>query len=402
MHSLLQFQQVWGISACSCPGARALQTFVANPIPWPETASALRTQVRALIAAHGHDADPSRRANSWAHADPSFSRKLGDAGLIGMTWPREYGGHERSSLERYVVLEELLAAGAPVGAHWISDRQTGGILLRYGHEEERRRWIPGMARGEVFACIGLSEPNAGSDLASVRTTARRHGDRWVLNGQKVWTTGAHYSHVMIALVRSEEGSERNAGLSQFVIPMDAPGVTIRPILDLTGGHHFNEVFFDNLELPETALVGSEGNGWAQATAELSLERSGPERYLSSTALLVELIRHAGPNPEPQVRDLLGQLTAEMWTLRMMSASVAARLAQGEDPSLEATIVKDLGNAYEQAMPRLVQACLELDLASDSALVKVLVYLLQTSPSFSLRGGTSEILKGIIARGLGLR
>ncbi len=379
-----------------------MQTFIANPIPWPDSTGALREQVRALIAEYVGDPDPARRANSWSVADPAFSRLLGEAGLIGMIWPKAYGGHERSSLERYVVLEELLAAGAPVGAHWIADRQTGGILLRYGHEEEKRRWVPGMARGEIYACIGLSEPNAGSDLASVRTSARRKGNSWVIDGQKVWTTGAHFAHVMIALVRSEEGSERNAGLSQFVIPMDAPGVTIKPIIDLTGHHDFNEVWFDGVELPETALVGVEGQGWRQATAELSLERSGPERYLSSTALLIELIRHVGPDASPQIRDLVGRLTAELWTLRMMSASVAARLALGDDPALEATIVKDLGNSFEQAMPALVQAALEIDLSGDGSLARVLTYLLQVSPSFSLRGGTSEILKGIIARGLGLR
>jgi alkylation response protein AidB-like acyl-CoA dehydrogenase len=132
--------------------ARTLQTFTAQPVPWPETAAALRAQVRALVAAHfageGASADPARRANSWSHADPAFSRALGAAGLVGMVWPRAYGGHERSALERYVVLEELLALGAPVGAHWIADRQTGGILLRYGTEEARRRWLPPMARGE--------------------------------------------------------------------------------------------------------------------------------------------------------------------------------------------------------------------------------------------------------------
>ena len=383
-----------------------VQTFHAQPIPWPETAGELRAKVRALVAEHfarqGAHADPAERANSWAHSDPAFSHKLGEAGLIGMIWPKEYGGHERSSLERYVVLEELLALGAPVGAHWIADRQTGGMILRYGSDEAKRQWVPGIARGEVYACIGLSEPGAGSDLASVRTTARKKGDRWVIDGQKVWTTNAHFAHIMIALVRSEEGSERNAGLSQFVIPMDTPGVTVKPIIDLTGGHDFNEVWFDNVELPATALAGTEGQGWAQATAELSLERSGPERYLSSTALLVELIRAAGPGASNEVKALVGKLTAEMWTLRQMSASVAARLAEGDDPALEATIVKDLGNSYEQAMPGLVQAAVELDLAGGDPLARVLGYLLQVSPSFSLRGGTREILKGIIARGLGLR
>ncbi|MDF8334607.1 acyl-CoA dehydrogenase family protein [Novosphingobium cyanobacteriorum] len=379
-----------------------MQTFIAHPIPWPDNAAALRAKVRELIAGHPAPADPAYRANSWCVPDPTFSRKLGAAGLIGMIWPKAYGGHERSSLERYVVLEELLAAGAPVGAHWMADRQHGGMLLRYGTEEERQRWIPGMARGEIYSCIGLSEPNAGSDLASVRTTARRRGDRWVIDGQKVWTTGAHFAHVMIALVRSEEGSERGVGLSQFVIPMDAPGVTIKPIIDLTGGHDFNEVFFDSVELPETALVGEEGQGWRQATAELSLERSGPERYLSSTSLLLELIRHVGPNASAEVCSLIGRLTADLWTLRMMSASVAARLAAGQDPALEATIVKDLGNSFEQAMPTLVQAAIDLDMADPAPIARILNHLLQVSPSFSLRGGTSEILKGIIARGLGLR
>jgi alkylation response protein AidB-like acyl-CoA dehydrogenase len=378
-----------------------LQTFVTERLVWPETASHLREKVRELVARHGVE-DPVGRANSWAKPDPQFSRLLGAEGLIGMVWPKEYGGHERSQMERYVVLEELLAAGAPVGAHWIADRQTGALLLRYGTEEARRRWVPGMARGEVYACIGLSEPGAGSDLAAVRTSARRDEEDWILSGQKVWTTNAHHAHVMIALVRSEAGSTRNEGLSQFVIPMDAPGLSIKPIIDLTGGHDFNEVFLDEVRLPASALVGQQGNGWKQVTAELSLERSGPERYLSSMALLVELIRHAGWDRSEQVENLVARLAAETWTLRMMSAGVAAKIARGEDPALEAAMVKDLGNAFEQAMPELVQAVVDVDPAGPEPLGLVLGHLLQVSPSFSLRGGTREILKGIIARGLGLR
>jgi alkylation response protein AidB-like acyl-CoA dehydrogenase len=379
-----------------------VQTFAIEAFSWPENSAQLREQVRALVAEHVNRDDPQRSTNCWNAPDPAFSRTLGTAGLIGMTWPKEYGGHERSALERYIVLEEVLAAGAPVGAHWISDRQTGPLLLRYGHEEERRRWVPGMARGEVFACIGLSEPSAGSDLASVRSTARRDGKDWVLNGQKVWTTNAHHAHVMIALVRSVEGSERNAGLSQFVVPMDTPGVTVRPIYDLTGAHDFNEVFFDDVRLPETALVGMEGDGWQQATTELSLERCGPERYLTNMILFTEFLRAVGPEPSESVRALIGRLGAETWTLRLMSASVASQIAQGADPALEATMVKDLGNSFEQALPELIQAAIEVDLSGKDALALMLGHLLQISPSFSLRGGTREILKGIIARGLGLR
>ena len=378
-----------------------MQTFVTEAVDWPDNAAALREQVRALVAEHG-ESDPVRRANSWTKPDPGFSRILGEAGLLGMTWPKEYGGHERSQLERYVVIEELLAAGAPVGAHWIADRQSGPLLLRLGNEELKRRWVPAIARGEAFACIGLSEPNSGSDLASVRTAARRDGDEWVLGGQKVWTTGAHVSHFMIALVRTEAGSERQQGLSQLVVPMNAPGVSVKPIIDLTGAHEFNEVFFDNVRLPANALLGVEGEGWTQATAELSLERSGPERYLSSMVLFLELVRHAQTESDPALVALVGRLAAEAWTLRLMSASVAAKLARGEDPALEATIVKDLGNSYEQAIPQLVQAAVDFGVADTDVLRSVCFYLLQVSPSFSLRGGTREIVKGIIARGLGLR
>lgn len=379
-----------------------MQTFTIKPFAMPPEAAALREQVRAIVKEHVTDGIVRRRANCWQVNDPAFSQVLGKAGLIGMTWPKQYGGHERSALERYIVLEELLAAGAPVGAHWIADRQTAPLLLRYGTEEQRRAWVPGIAAGEVYGCIGLSEPNAGSDLAAVRSSARRDEAGWVLNGQKIWTTNAHIAQIMIGLFRSEAGSERNAGLSQFLIPLDTPGITIRPIFNLTGEHDFNEVFFEDVRLPAEALVGEAGNGWQQATAELSLERSGPERYLSSLVLVTELVRHAGKSRDPAVVRLVGKFASEAWTLRQMSLAVAARMAAGEDPALEATIVKDLGNSFEQAIPLLIQQTLEIDLAGEEPIAQLTAQLLQVSPSFSLRGGTREILRGIVARGLGLR
>jgi alkylation response protein AidB-like acyl-CoA dehydrogenase len=320
-----------------------------------------------------------------------------------MTWPKAYGGHDRHPLERFVVIEELLANGAPSGLHWIADRQTGPLLLKYGNERLKQKYLPGMAAGELYACIGLSEPNSGSDLASVRTFAEKTAEGWRVNGQKVWTSGAHKSHAALTLLRTEAGSERQTGLSQLMIDLDLPGVTIRPIIDMTGQHHFNEIFFEDVLVPLDALVGEEGNGWKQVTAELALERAGPERYLSSHMLLEALIDHAGPSPAPALADLIGRLTAEMWTLRQMSLATAAKLAAGEDPRVEAAIVKDLGNAYEQAMPRLVQAVVEdVDFADDSRLARLLKFILVQSPSYSLRGGTPEVLRGIIARGLGLR
>lgn len=379
-----------------------MQGFALYPFDPPSDIAALRTDLRAWLAVNQLQGDLVARANCWVSFHAGFSRALGAAGYVGMTLPARYGGGDRHPLERYVVIEELLAAGAPVGAHWIADRQTGPLILRYGSEEQRERYLPGIAKGELYACIGLSEPGAGSDLAAVRTTARETAEGWRINGQKIWTTGAHFSHIMLALVRTEEGSERNAGLSQLLIDLATPGISIRPIIDMAGHHDFNEVFFDDVLVPHGALVGERGQGWKQVTAELGLERSGPERYLSSHALLVALIDAAGADPDPAVATLIGELTAEMWTLRQLSMSTAAKLAAGKDPMVEASVVKELGNAFEQDMPRRVQAIVTSGWDDPDDLAKLLRALLIASPSFSLRGGTREVIRGIIARGLGLR
>jgi len=321
-----------------------------------------------------------------------------------MTWPKQYAGRERSALERYVVLEELLAAGAPVAAHWIADRQSGPLLLRYGTQAQCQRFLPAIARGEHYFCIGLSEPGAGSDLAAVRTRAHAVEGGWRLNGTKLWTTLADRVHSMIALVRtSGEADARHVGLSQLLIDLSSPGITVRPIVDMLHESHFNEVVFEDAFVPHDRLIGREGDGWHQSVAELSLERSGPERYLSSYQLMLELIAAAGQHSPEAVRLLIGELTADLWTLRQMSLAIAGQLALGKDPALEAAIVKDLGCAFEQRLPVAIQAILDDDLESaNPALRAVMSYLLQSSPSFSLRGGTREILRGIIARGLGLR
>jgi len=384
-----------------------MSAFAFDPVVLPAAAVALRADVRAFLRDERVDAIPAaRRANSWSVFDATFTRKLARRGWIGMTWPKRYGGAERSALERYVLLEELLAAGAPVGAHWIADRQSGPALLRYGSEMQRERYLPAIADGECFFCIGMSEPNAGSDLASVRTRGVKAADGWRITGQKVWTTHAQQAQMMIALVRTAtvEG-KRHEGLTQFLVDMKTPGITVRPIPDLAGEVHFNEVFFDDVHVPHDMLLGQEGRGWQQCTSELSLERSGPERYLSSHALFVELLRAAGTAPASEtLRQTIGRMAAEIWTLRQMSLSVAGQLAAGRDPAVEAAVVKDLGNSFEQELPRRVQAVADSSLAleDDTPLARALALLLQTSPSFSLRGGTREILRGVIARGLGLR
>ena len=248
----------------------------------PEASGTLRQEVREFLARH---LPAERRPNSdfTAGHDPRFSRALGAAGWIGMTWPREYGGAERSFFDRYVVTEELLAAGAPVSAHWIADRQSGPLLLRFGSAAQRERYLPAIARGESYFSIGMSEPNSGSDLASVRTTATPTDTGWRINGTKLWSTDAHRNHFMIALVRTEPPSEnRHAGMSQFIIDLSRPEVSVRPIRNMAGQEDFNEVLFEDYPVTDAELVGEAGNGWAQVTSELGYERSGPERFLSAS------------------------------------------------------------------------------------------------------------------------
>jgi alkylation response protein AidB-like acyl-CoA dehydrogenase len=370
----------------------------------PPEAEDLRQEIRAFLSNALIDLPAVRRADSWMGFDAEFSRRLGERGWIGMTLPTRYGGREASAFARYVVSEELLAAGAPVSAHWIADRQSAPMLLRYGTEAQRQRFLPGICRGESYFCIGMSEPGSGSDLASISTRARRGTSGWVLNGRKVWTTNAHRSHFMITLARTQDkSSERHGGMSQFIVDLKRPGISVHPIRDLTGDEHFNEVLFENVELAEEDLVGAEGEGWSQVTAELAYERSGPERILSCMALVNTLLECVGKSPDALQACELGRITARLFALRNMSIAVTAQLQAGENPAVAAACVKDLGVTLEQEIPEIAQT---IDATEPSAAgsehAKVLAHLTQLAPSFSLRGGTREILRGIIARSLELR
>jgi alkylation response protein AidB-like acyl-CoA dehydrogenase len=379
--------------------------FEFEPASLPQHSAALRREVRAFLKDALKGWDTRLGAASWSGHDPEFSRKLGERGWIAMTWPKQYGGHERSALERYVVLEELLAAGAPVGAHWVADRQSGPLLLRCGTEEQRRTILPRIARGECYFCIGMSEPNSGSDLASVQTRARKVEGGWRVNGTKLWSSNAHRVHYMILFCRTADRTEdRHAGLSQLLIDLSRPGVRIRPIKSLAGDAHFNEVVFEDFFVPDDMLIGKEGQGWAQVTSELAFERSGPERLLSSYRLIAELTRAIGAEPDDRAAQALGRLVAHLATLRRLSISVATILDRGGNPNVEAALVKDLGTSFEQDVPEVARLVLERESGpgSEDMYEAIFAYAAMHAPSFSLRGGTREVLRGIIARGLGLR
>jgi len=376
----------------------------------PDTDEALRAEIRTFIAEGIGDTPAERRARSWMGFDADFSRRLAQRGWVGLTLPTAYGGAGLGHFARFVLVEELLCAGAPVAAHWIADRQSAPLILRFGNEAQRQFHIPRICRGESFFCIGMSEPGSGSDLASVTTRAERTAHGWRLNGGKIWTTNAQHSHYMIALVRTSGTlADRQKGLSQVIIDLAQPGVSIHPIVDLAGDAHFSQVFFDDVHLPEDALVGAEGDGWLQVNAELAFERSGPERLYSSMVLLErwltwqrEIVRAGTPAATHPER--LGRLLADLSALRGLSIGVTARLAQGESPLVEAALVKDAGTTVEQALPQEIAQALaaDPDQPVPPELIRTAAYLLQIAPTFSLRGGTREILRGMIARGLGLR
>jgi len=373
----------------------------------PEAAQGLRAPVRTFLdeALAGRVTD--RLARSWMGFDAEFSRALAARGWVGMTLPEAYGGGGKDAFLRFVLAEELLCRGAPVSAHWIADRQSGPLILKYGTTRQKDFFLPKICAAEAFFCIGMSEPQSGSDLAGLRTRATLKPDGWVLKGQKLWTTNAHLAHYMIALVRTSGAPEdRHQGLSQVIVDLSLPGITVRTIGDLTGDLHFNEVFFDDVLLPHDALVGEEGAGWAQVTAELAFERSGPERIYGSMVLFDAWLQHlrSGPAASPADVALAGRILAHLVPLREMSVALTAKLAAGHSPVIEAALVKDLGTELEQAIPNLLAEALAADphIARPEALLRTLSYVLQVCPTFSLRGGTREILRGVIARGLGLR
>lgn len=378
--------------------------FVAPDLP--PAAARLRQQVRAFLAAELDVGLWAPQSNGWMQYDAAFSKRCGHAGFIGLTLPSEYGGHGRSALERLVMIEEMLAAGAPVGLHWIADRQSGPQIARHGSEEMRRLVLPRITAGECCIGIGMSEPDAGSDLAAVRSRGVRVDGGWRLTGSKLWTSHAHRAQYIIALVRTEpqQAQQRHAGLTQFLIDMNSPGVTTSPITDLTGQQDFNEVMLDDVFVPDTCLIGKPGDGWKLVNAELAFERSGPERFMSTFVLLeaaaAQLRDGASAGASEEAAIAIGRLLSHLVTLRHMSGAIAGLLDRGASPDMEAALVKDLGGLFEREIPEVVRRLIDMEGAAAPALRALQDAAVLSAPSFTLRGGTREILRGIVAKRLG--
>jgi len=367
-----------------------------------EPLAALRQEVREFVAEQLAQGRFEPAVNSWMTGfSREFAREVGRRGWIGMTWPVEYGGHGRTAAERFVVMEELLAAGAPVSAYWAGDRQVGPALLRNGTEEQKRRFLPGLASGEILFCLGLSEADSGSDLASVRTAATKQADgSWTISGAKLWTSGAHHKDFMLTLCRSLPGSSRQDGLSQFIVDLHAPGVTIRPVYLSNGSHHFNEVILEDVRVEGDMLLGVEHGGWSQVTAELADERSGPERYMSTVALIKAFAESSDEDVADRIA-VTGSLASQLWAMRTLSQDVVASVHQGKRPSLLAATAKDIGTTFEQESVEMIRQVLRRPPATGSRLQVLLDEALNHSPGFTIRGGTTQVLRSIIAKQVGM-
>jgi alkylation response protein AidB-like acyl-CoA dehydrogenase len=372
-----------------------------DPTELPPEAIVLQGEVRAFLDEHKDLMGFPRSEHNRA-----FSQAVGRKGWIGMTWPKQYGGQERSAFERYVVVEEMLAAGAPTSAHYTGDRQSGPNILRFGTEEQKNYFCPKIAAGELTFCIGMSEPGSGSDVAATKTRAAKVDGGYRINGSKLWTSNAHNSDyaILFCKMAGTDDTDRHAGASQFLLDLKTPGVEIKPVINLLGEHHFNEIFLTDVFVPQHLLLGQEGNGWAQLTSELSFERSAPDRFLMFFQLLKQMVVMAGPNPDKSTAVALGKLIAQLSTLRGMSLSIAGMLQDGYLPNNEPAVVKDLGTRYEQDLPVIARQLFptEPELEAIDLYTSMIARATMNAPRLSIQGGTREILRGIIARGLGLR
>lgn len=364
---------------------------------------AFRQEVRAFLQEQLQRGAFQTACDCWlSGCDITFTKLLATRGWIGMTWPKKYGGQERTMIDRYIVTEELLAVGAPVAAHWIADRQTGPLLLRFGTEELRQEFLPKISAGACYFAIGLSEPNSGSDLASIQTRAVKVEGGWLVNGAKTWTSNAHNAHFMVTLVRtSPMQGRKQEGLSQLLIDLHAPGVTMKPIQYLTGEHHFNDIFFEDVFVPDRYVVGEIGNGWVQGMAELAFERSGPERILSTFPLLQELVAELQRRGNVAGLQQAMRLVADVWALRNLSLGVAQALEQGQDVGVLAALVKSMGTKFEQKVPEVARLLIQTypQLEAQRKIDRFLAQSILHAPGFTIRGGTSEILYGIVAKGV---
>ena len=359
---------------------------------WPEHLDDLREEVLGFVAEAS--ADLELVDDAWLVQPSSvFNRRMGERGYIGMKWPRAYGGQDADALTHFTVMETLLLAGAPVSGAWFPDRQIGPVLLQYGSEEQKARWIPEIVAGESSWCIGMSEPDAGSNVAGIATRAELHGDQFVVNGQKIWTSGAHEAGWCYLICRTDPEQPPHRGMSELVVDMSSPGITVNQITDASGNDHFCEVFFDDVAVPKDHLIGQMNNSFGQTMRQLEHERGGIDRLVSNKRLYLDHARQADTtNP------LIRQRMAEIETKYTIGRHLVLRNVLRQIDSVYSTVTKTLATEFEQDVASFVG-----DVAGPYAMLsgrvaRNLVY----APSYTIMGGTTQILRNVMGeRVLGL-
>lgn len=379
---------------------------------------AFRQEVRAWLAKNWPEelrAANNRRPFKDRHWSPEFSRLMGRDGWIGLGWPKEYGGQARPASEQIASLEELLNAKAPYHAHNCAATIVARALFAHGTPEQRAEFLPAILRGERYFCLGYSEPEAGSDLASLRTRAVRDGDEWIINGQKLWSTNADKAQYVWLAVRTDPEVKKHAGISVFMVDLSTPGITIQPGMAMYG-RTFSTVFYDDVRVPSRAMVGGVNNGWKVITGALVTEllmlggmhmavvNRGFDHlteYLKTAAVGDKLLRN-----DPVIRDRIGALAADVAVARRFLTRNVSMVEQGLQPAYEAAVSKIFVTELQE---RLGQAALDIlgtgaSLSEDahSAPVGELEQVLRYSLMPIIGGGTNEIQRTQIARhGLGL-
>ena len=359
---------------------------------WSPEHIALRNKARTVaqdaVARYG------RFNDTWMNGySKEFSQELAALGWIGMTWPTEFGGGGRPGIERLIVAEEMISAGAPIAASWFADRQMGPALIAYGTKTQQDAFLPDMLAGKTTWCIGMSEPNAGSDLASLKTFAADDGDEWVINGQKIWTSFGEVADYCYLICRTSNDGPPHAGISEIIVPMNTPGIDVRPIQDMTTNRHFCEVFYTDVRVPKANLVGKQGGAFAQTMRQLEHERGGIDRLVSNKALYDMAVLQADTS-NPLVRQEIARIEIGYRVGRILVIREVLKQA----PAGFSAATKCFCTELEARISDFVFTTLGMQATLWDDVTQGLAY----APGYTIMGGTSNVMRNIIGeRVLGL-
>jgi alkylation response protein AidB-like acyl-CoA dehydrogenase len=381
-----------------------------------EEQEAFRQEVRNFLEEELRKGSYTPSCDAWIQGySPEFTKKVAEKGWIGLTWPEEYGGQGRSNIDRLILTEEMLRYGAPTACHWFGDRQIGRSIIAFGTEEQKKELLPKILRGEAYVGLGMSEPEAGSDLASLKTRAVEDGDDYIIDGQKMWTSCAGFMNYIYLVARTDPDAPKHRGISEFIIRADLPGITIQPTIDITGSEAWGEVFYDGVRVPKSGLIGEKNRGFYQILNQLDYERAGLERLMGNYPLFDAIIqftketRHNGKllSQDTLIRQKLAQLQIEFDVGRLLTYRVVLVMDEGRAPNVEAAMAKAYCTTFEQRLASVATEILGLygQLLAESKWAPVLgmaPHSFLGSKGYSLQAGTTEVLKNIVAtRGLGL-